>query len=108
VIVAVVDVGALYWLAVPLPWLWGLLGDAVGLSATPTFLSLVLWSYVLGPLGALLAVPLSLLTKTLLVDADPFSGWLLPLIARVIGPIVPVDDQVFGFQVLRLADLDSQ
>jgi predicted PurR-regulated permease PerM len=56
-------------------------GDTVGLSATLTFLSLVFWSYVLGPLGALLAVPLSLFTKALLVDADPSSGWLLPLIA---------------------------
>ncbi|MFN2535252.1 MAG: AI-2E family transporter, partial [Pseudonocardiaceae bacterium] len=41
-------------------------GDTVVLSATLTFLSLVFWSYVLGPLGALLAVPLSLFTKALL------------------------------------------
>ncbi|HYZ37336.1 MAG TPA: hypothetical protein VE673_11550 [Pseudonocardiaceae bacterium] len=39
------------------------------------------WSYLLGPLGALLAVLLSLFTKGLLVDADRSSGWLLPLIA---------------------------
>jgi magnesium-transporting ATPase (P-type) len=32
-------------------------GDAVGLSVTLTFLSLVFWSFVIGPLGALLAVP---------------------------------------------------
>jgi predicted PurR-regulated permease PerM len=58
-------------------------GDAVGLSITLTFLSLVFWSYVIGLLGALLAVPLSLLTKALLVDADPDSRWLDPLIAPV-------------------------
>jgi AI-2 transport protein TqsA len=135
-IVALVDVAALYWLDVPLPWLWGLLsfitnyipnigfvlgllppallallqggvrqavlvivaysvinfmiqsliqpkfvGDAVGLSITLTFLSLVFWSFVIGPLGALLAVPLSLFVKALLVDADPDSRWLNPLIA---------------------------
>ena len=134
-IVALADVAALYWLGVPLPWLWGLLsfitnyvpnigfvlglvppallallqggvrqavlvvvaysvinfviqslfqpkfvGDAVGLSVTLTFLSLVFWSYVIGPLGALLAVPLSLFVKALLVDADPASRWLVPLI----------------------------
>jgi AI-2 transport protein TqsA len=56
-------------------------GDAVGLSVTLTFLSLVFWSYVIGPLGALLAVPLSLFVKALLVDADPASRWLDPLIA---------------------------
>jgi AI-2 transport protein TqsA len=36
---------------------------------------------VIGPLGALLAVPLSLFVKALLVDADPDSRWLDPLIA---------------------------
>lgn len=56
-------------------------GDAVGLSVTLTFLSLVFWSYAIGPLGALLAVPLSLFTKALLVDADPASRWLIPLIS---------------------------
>jgi AI-2 transport protein TqsA len=136
VIVALVDVAALYWLDVPLPWLWGLLafitnyipnigfvlglippallallqggvrqavlvmvaysvinfliqsllqpkfvGDAVGLSVTLTFLSLVFWTFVIGPLGALLAVPLSLFAKALLVDADPDSRWLDLLIA---------------------------
>jgi AI-2 transport protein TqsA len=55
-------------------------GDAVGLSVTLTFLSLVFWSYVIGPLGALLALPLSLFVKALLVDADPASRWLAPLI----------------------------
>ena len=35
------------------------------------FLSLVFWAWVLGPLGALLAVPLTLLAKALLVEADP-------------------------------------
>jgi AI-2 transport protein TqsA len=56
-------------------------GDAVGLSVTLTFLSLVFWIFVIGPLGALLAVLLSLFVKALLVDADPDSRWLDPLIA---------------------------
>jgi AI-2 transport protein TqsA len=55
-------------------------GDAVGLSVTLTFLSLDFWIFVIGPLGALLAVPLSLFVKALLVDADPDSRWLDPLI----------------------------
>ena len=55
-------------------------GDAVGLSATLTFLSLVFWAWVLGPLGALLAIPLSLLVKALLIDIDPSTRWLSPLI----------------------------
>ena len=34
-----------------------MVGDAVGLSATLTFLSLVFWAWILGPVGAVLAVP---------------------------------------------------
>jgi AI-2 transport protein TqsA len=56
-------------------------GDAVGLSPTLTFMSLVFWTWVIGPLGALLAVPLSLLTRALLVEADPNARWALPLIS---------------------------
>ncbi len=56
-------------------------GDTVGLSAMLTFLSLVFWTWVVGPLGALLAVPLTLLTRALLVEADPRTRWALPLIS---------------------------
>jgi predicted PurR-regulated permease PerM len=56
-------------------------GDAVGLSATLTFVSLIFWGWVLGPLGALLAVPLTLLAKALLIDIDPTTTWASPLIA---------------------------
>lgn len=55
--------------------------DAVGLSTTLTFLSLIFWAWVLGPLGALLAVPMSLLVRAILVDADPEAGWRYPLIS---------------------------
>ena len=64
-------------------------GDAVGLSTTLTFVSLVFWSWVIGPLGALLAIPLSLLAKALLVDADPDSQWLVPLVSNTDPPEEP-------------------
>ena len=51
-------------------------GDAVGLSITMSFLSLVVWGFVLGPLGALLAIPASLLVRALLTDGDPRRGWV--------------------------------
>ncbi len=57
-------------------------GDAVGLSTTLTFLSLVFWAWVIGALGALLAIPLSLLVKALLVDVDPDNRWLVPLLSN--------------------------
>lgn len=51
-------------------------GDAVGLNTTVTFLSLMFWSAVIGPLGAILAVPLTLFFKAFLIDADPRSRWI--------------------------------
>jgi AI-2 transport protein TqsA len=61
-------------------------GDAVGLSVTLTFISLIFWSWVIGPLGALLAVPLTLLVKALLVDIDPTTQWAAPLISLAQQP----------------------
>jgi AI-2 transport protein TqsA len=55
--------------------------DAVNLSLTLTFLSLVFWSFVIGPLGAILAIPLTLLTKTLLLDVDPRTRWMSALLS---------------------------
>ncbi|MEW2352690.1 AI-2E family transporter [Spirillospora sp. NPDC029432] len=140
-LVAALDVAALYILAVPLPLLWGLLsfltnyipnigfvvglappavlglldggvgtmiwvivaycainfvlqsliqpkflGDAVGLSFTLVNISLILWAWVLGPLGAILAVPLSTLVRALLVDADPTKHWLTGLLSSAVEP----------------------
>ncbi|QLY32660.1 AI-2E family transporter [Nocardia huaxiensis] len=55
-------------------------GDAVGLNVTITFLSLVFWAWILGPLGAILAVPLTLLLKAMLLDIDPATRWVNVLI----------------------------
>jgi AI-2 transport protein TqsA len=68
-------------------------GDAVGLSTSLTFLSLVFWTWVLGPLGALLAVPMSLLVRALMVEADPDGRWRLPLISGEPGTVRLNGDQ---------------
>jgi len=51
-------------------------GDAVGLNTTTTFLCLLFWSTVIGALGTILAVPLTLFVKALLIDSDPRSRWV--------------------------------
>jgi predicted PurR-regulated permease PerM len=53
-----------------------IVGDEVGLSAVVTVLSLVVWSVLLGGIGAVLAIPLTLLVKALLVDVDPDTRWV--------------------------------
>lgn len=55
-------------------------GDSVGLSATVTFLALVFWAWVLGPLGAILAIPVTLLVRSVLLDMDVGAGWLAALL----------------------------
>lgn len=56
-------------------------GDALGISSTISFVSLLFWAWVLGPLGAVLAIPLTLLAKALLIDADPRARWLTPFVS---------------------------
>jgi len=56
-------------------------GVTVGLSATLSFLSLIVWATILGASGAFLAIPLSLLVKALLVDVDPEQTWVSPLLS---------------------------
>ena len=50
-------------------------GDAVGISVSLTLVALVFWGWVLGTIGAVLAVPLTLFAKALLVDVDPRLRW---------------------------------
>jgi AI-2 transport protein TqsA len=50
-------------------------GDAVGISPTVAFLSLIFWAYLLGVLGALLAVPATKFLKSMLVDHSVSGQW---------------------------------
>jgi predicted PurR-regulated permease PerM len=58
-------------------------GDALGLTTTLTFLALVFWTFLLGPLGAILALPMTMLVKAILVDVDPANAWLSPLLSGI-------------------------
>ena len=50
-------------------------GDAVGISVLLTLVALVFWGWVLGTIGAVLAVPLTLFAEALLVDVNPRVRW---------------------------------
>ena len=55
-------------------------GNSVGLSGEVTFMSLVVWTFLLGALGALLAVPMTLLVRAIFIDSDGRASWVAPLI----------------------------
>jgi predicted PurR-regulated permease PerM len=60
-------------------------GDAVGLSVTVSFLSVIVWTVILGPMGAILAVPLTLFVHAILVGQDPDRLWAKALLAGTSG-----------------------
>ena len=98
VIVAYVVVNSIITSLVP-PYF---VGDAVGMAITLTLLAVVFWGWVLGPLGAVLAIPLTLFVKAILVDSDPRAAWAEALIGSLgqkqprkkkPGPVEPTSDQ---------------
>lgn len=80
-------------------------GDAVGLNTTTTFLSLLFWSQVVGGLGTILAVPLTLFVKALLIDADPRSRWVAIFLAAGDSPVRKPDE--LDDETLDEADVDG-
>ncbi|MGP6177092.1 AI-2E family transporter [Microbacterium sp. A196] len=50
--------------------------DAVDLSLTLSFFSVIFWTFVIGPLGAILSIPLTLLTRALILEGNPDALWL--------------------------------
>ncbi|WP_313557326.1 AI-2E family transporter [Miniimonas arenae] len=50
--------------------------DAVNLSLTLSFMSVIFWSFVIGPLGAILSIPLTLLVRAVVLEGDPGARWL--------------------------------
>jgi AI-2 transport protein TqsA len=59
-------------------------GDRVQLNTTLTFLALVVWTFLLGGLGAILAIPMTLLIRALFIDSRPQHRWVRTLFSS--GP----------------------
>jgi len=63
-----------------------IVGETVGIVPTVSFASLLLWGAVLGPLGTLVALPMTLLFKAMFIDTDPKADWAHALIATASPP----------------------
>lgn len=71
-------------------------GDAVGITPIMSFLSLLVWTAVFGALGALIALPFTLMVKALLIDSDPRTRWVNALIAADPKTSLPVKGAARG------------
>ena len=60
-----------------------LMGEGLDLAPSVVFLSLVLWTAILGPLGAILALPMTMAVKQLLLQADEQNQWVAALVSSV-------------------------
>lgn len=49
--------------------------DAVDLSLTLSFFSVIFWTFIIGPLGAILSIPLTLLVRAVVLEGDPNARW---------------------------------
>jgi len=58
------------------------MGKGLGLSTLVVFISLVFWGWLLGPVGMLLSVPLTITIK-LALDSKPETKWL----GHLLGPV---------------------
>ncbi|MCJ7534717.1 MAG: AI-2E family transporter [Anaerolineales bacterium] len=61
------------------------MGEGIDLSPLMVVFSVILWAAVLGPMGAILGVPVSLLFKELILEADDQNRW----IAKLMGAAKP-------------------
>jgi len=81
--------------------------DAVNITVTLSFISVVFWTFVIGPLGAILAIPMTLLARAALLQGGPETAWYSWLsgdtVTDVPGPGQPAEDDATA-----LADEDTQ
>lgn len=57
------------------------LGQGLDLSTLVTFLAVIFWTWILGPIGAFLALPLTVMFKTLVLETFPDSAILAKVIS---------------------------
>jgi predicted PurR-regulated permease PerM len=65
--------------------------EGLNISATVTFLSLILWGWVLGPIGAILAVPMAIIVQAIFGSREE-TRWLAYLMGSGSEPFEPEEE----------------
>lgn len=83
-------------------------GDAVGLNTTVTFLSLIIWAMIIGPLGAILAVPLTLFFKAIVLDSDPRTHWISVFFTTNFAKVNPAEEKTISSKEFERAKKEEK
>ena len=65
--------------------------EGVNISVTVTFLSLIVWGWVLGPIGAILAVPMAIILEAILNSRES-TRWLAYMMGSGSEPFKPEEE----------------
>ena len=76
------------------------IAEGLNISVTVTFLSLIIWGWVLGPAGAILAVPMSIILQAILASRDE-TRWLAYIMGTGQEPFRPEEDLGMDQDVLE-------
>jgi predicted PurR-regulated permease PerM len=59
-----------------------IMGEGLDLAPIMVILSITIWTAVLGPMGAILGIPMTMIVKELVLEADEQNAWIARLISK--------------------------
>lgn len=80
------------------------IAEGVNIDATVTFLSLIVWGWVLGPTGAILSVPMTIILQAILDSRDE-TRWMAYLMGTGKEPYQSDEDYKKSQELLETGDL---